>query len=113
MRQVVLDTETTGLDPNDGDRIVEIGSVELIDGCPTGEYLHSYLNPGYSMPAAVQSVHGLSDDFLADKPNFADIADRLRRFLHGAELIIHNAPFDIGFLNAVLRRRNRPSVESQ
>lgn len=103
MRQIVLDTETTGLDPASGHRIIEIGGVELIDRKLTGDRFHVYLNPERDIDAGALEVHGLSLEFLADKPRFADIVNDLLEFLKGAELIIHNAPFDIGFLNHELR----------
>jgi DNA polymerase-3 subunit epsilon len=104
MREIVLDTETTGLDPADGHRIVEIGCVELIDHLPTGNVFHRYLNPERQVPIESQRVHGLTDEFLADKPLFADVADELHEFLGDAPLVIHNASFDIKFLNAELLR---------
>jgi DNA polymerase III subunit epsilon len=110
MREIVLDTETTGLDPADGHRIVEIGCVELIDHLPTGNVFHRYLNPERLVPIESQRVHGLSDEFLADKPLFAHIADELHEFLGDAPLIIHNASFDIKFLNAELRRVTRAGI---
>lgn len=103
MRQIVLDTETTGLEPAAGHRIIEIGCIELIDRKPTGNRFHVYLNPEREIDAGAVEVHGLSAEFLADKPRFAAIAADLLDFLKGAELIIHNAPFDIGFLNHELR----------
>jgi len=103
-RLVVLDTETTGLDALGDDRVVEIGAVELIGCLPSGREFHSYLNPGRAMPAAAERVHGLSDAFLADKPTFAEIAGDLVSFLGDSSLVIHNAAFDIGFLNAELLR---------
>jgi DNA polymerase-3 subunit epsilon len=99
MRQIVLDTETTGLDPAAGHRIIEIGCVELMERKLTGNRFHVYLNPEREIDSGAVEVHGLSLEFLTDKPKFADIADDLMDFLGGAELIIHNAPFDIGFLN--------------
>jgi DNA polymerase-3 subunit epsilon len=103
MRQIVLDTETTGLDPASGHRIIEIGCVELLNRKLTGNRFHVYLNPDREIDAGAVEVHGLSMAFLADKPRFPDIAPDLLEFLKGAELIIHNAPFDIGFLNHELR----------
>ncbi|MGX2039443.1 DNA polymerase III subunit epsilon [Methylocaldum sp. MU1018] len=99
MRQVVLDTETTGLDPAEGHRIIEIGCVELINRRLTGNRFHVYLNPERDIDPGAVEVHGLSAEFLADKPRFADIVEDLLAYIKGAELIIHNAPFDIGFLN--------------
>lgn len=112
MRQVVVDTETTGLNPSSGDRIVEIACVELIDSRISGEEFHYYLNPEMPMPAAALEVHGLKDDFLADKPCFSEIARQLATFLQDAELIIHNAPFDLAFLNAELLRCKHLPIES-
>jgi DNA polymerase-3 subunit epsilon len=100
MREVVLDTETTGLDPEQGDRIVEIGAVELLNHLPTGRTWHVYLNPDRAMPEEAFKIHGLSDAFLSDKPRFADVAADLIGFLGTAQLVIHNAAFDMKFLNA-------------
>ncbi len=108
MREIVLDTETTGLDPADGHRIIEIGCVELIDHVPTGLEFHRYLNPERDVPLESQRVHGLSDAFLTDKPLFAAIIDELDEFLGDAPLVIHNAAFDIKFLNAEYLRLMRP-----
>ena len=110
MREIVLDTETTGLDPLDGHRLVEIGCVELINRIPSGQTFHRYFNPERSMPAEAFAVHGLSDEFLKDKFFFAEIADDLIAFLADAPLVIHNAAFDIGFLNAELERAGRPLI---
>lgn len=107
MRQVFLDTETTGLDPRTGDRIVEIGCVELVKRKLTGNNLHLYLNPERDMPEEAQRIHGLSSEFLSDKPKFAEIVDQLLDYVDGAEIIIHNADFDVGFLNAELARVGR------
>ncbi len=104
MRQLVLDTETTGLEPASGHRIIEIGCVELLDRKLTGNRFHVYLNPERAVDAGAVEVHGLSTEFLADKPRFADIAQDFLRFIDGAELIIHNAPFDVGFLDYELSR---------
>lgn len=106
-RQIFLDTETTGLSPEAGDRIVEIGCIEMVDRRLSGRTLHLYLNPERSSHPDALKVHGLTDDFLADKPLFADIAEQLAEFVHGAEVIIHNAAFDVGFLDAELRRAGR------
>jgi len=111
MRQIVIDTETTGLSPAAGDRIVEIGGVELIDGLATGQQFHCYLNPDRDMPATAQAVHGLTDGFLADKSRFADIAEQLIGFVSGAELVIHNAPFDLSFLNSEMARCGKLPIE--
>ena len=111
-REIVLDTETTGLSPATGDRIVEIGCVELINHIPTGKHLHLYLNPERSMPEEAFRVHGLSDEFLRDKPKFADKADEFLAFIEESTLVIHNAPFDMGFLNSELERAGRPSLRN-
>ena len=110
MREVVLDTETTGLDPADGHRIVEIGCVELFDHVPTGNVFQRYLNPERLVPVESTRVHGLTDEFLADKPLFADIADELHAFLGDAPLVIHNASFDIKFVNAENLRIMRAAI---
>lgn len=99
MRQIILDTETTGLSPKKGDRIVEIGCVELIDRKLTGNTYHQYINPERSMPEEAFNIHGISDKFLADKPVFSFIAKEFIDFVKDSELIIHNAPFDVGFIN--------------
>lgn len=109
-REIVLDTETTGLEPNNGDRIVEIGCVELVNHFPTGRNLHLYINPERSMPAEAFAVHGLSEDFLKDKPVFADLAAEFAEFIGEDMLIIHNAAFDVGFINAEFARVGRPPV---
>jgi len=103
-REIVLDTETTGLDPLTGDRVVEIGCVELLNHIPTGQHLHLYINPQRDMPEEAFRVHGLSATFLADKPLFAEVAGAFIDFIADSTLIIHNAGFDIGFLNAELSR---------
>src|SRR6476646_168348 len=108
MRQIVLDTETTGLNPRSGDRIIEIGCVELVNRQLTGNNFHSYLNPERDSEEGALAVHGLTTEFLADKPKFAEIADALRDYVAGAEIIIHNAPFDVGFLDAEFARLNVP-----
>jgi len=102
MREIIFDTETTGLDPLSGDRMVEIGCIELINRVPTGHTFHAYFNPDRTMPAAAEAVHGLSDAFLADKPRFAERAAELLEFLGDSPLVAHNAGFDFGFLNAEL-----------
>ncbi|MDG4646957.1 DNA polymerase III subunit epsilon [Roseibacterium sp. SDUM158017] len=102
MREIVLDTETTGLDPSDGHRIVEIGAVELWHQVPTGRTYHQYINPGRPMPKEAFEVHGLGDEFLADKPAFADIVADFLEFVQADKLVIHNASFDMRFLNAEL-----------
>ena len=110
MRQIFFDTETTGLEAENGDRIIEIGCLEMVDRRMTGNTLHLYINPERSSHPDALKVHGLTDEFLADKPKFAEIADQLIEFLRGAELIIHNAAFDIGFVNAELRRLKRGTL---
>ena len=112
MREVVLDTETTGLSPEKGDRVVEIGCLELENHMATGRTYHCYINPEITMPSGAQDVHGLSDEFLADKPLFAGIVDEFLVFAGDDPLIIHNAAFDMGFLNAELRRLGRPALPS-
>ena len=107
MRQIFLDTETTGLSPESGDRIVEIGCIEMVNRRLTGETRHVYLNPERKGQEEAIRIHGLTDEFLADKPKFAEVATDLLDFLAGAEVIIHNAAFDVGFLNAELKRLKR------
>lgn len=102
MREIVMDTETTGLDPHQGDRIVEIGGVELLNHMPTGRTYHQYINPERSMPQEAFAVHGLGDDFLRDKPVFKSIAQEFLDFVGDAKLVIHNASFDMKFINAEL-----------
>ena len=102
MREIVLDTETTGFEPDSGDRIVEIGAVELYNHMPTGRTFHKYINPQRAMPEAAFAVHGLGDDFLQDKPLFSEIAQEFLDFVQDARLVIHNAAFDMKFLNAEL-----------
>ena len=99
MRQIVLDTETTGIDPRQGHKVIEIGCVELVDRKLTGENFHVYINPQRNVEEEAVAVHGLTDSFLSDKPIFAIIADEFLSFIKGADLIIHNSPFDVGFLN--------------
>ncbi|GHD39699.1 DNA polymerase III subunit epsilon [Thalassobaculum fulvum] len=110
MREIVLDTETTGLDPETGDRIVEIGCLELINHVPTGRTLHHYINPERDMPQAAFEVHGLSTEFLSGYPVFAALADEIVEFLGDAVLVIHNAAFDMKFINSELRRLGRPEI---
>jgi DNA polymerase-3 subunit epsilon len=110
VREIVLDTETTGLDPFDGHRIVEIGCVELLNRIPTGRVWHRHLNPEREIPFQAVEVHGLSYDFLRDKPRFAELADDMLGFIEGAVLVMHNAAFDFGFLNAELDRLERPPL---
>ena len=109
MREIVLDTETTGLDPKSGDRIVEIGAIELFNHMPTGKTFHEYLNPEKKMPQEAFAVHGLSDDFLKGKPLFRQIMENLTTFIGESKMIIHNAAFDMKFLNAeLLKAGGRP-----
>ena len=110
MREIVLDTETTGLEPATGDRIVEIGAVELFNHMPTGKNYHQYLNPDRSMPKEAFDVHGLGDDFLRDKPRFKAIAPAFLAFIGDARLVIHNAAFDMKFLNAELTAAGLPPL---
>ena len=110
MREIVFDTETTGLDPYQGDRLVEIGCVELINGFPSGNSFHRYLNPERDMPEGAFKVHGLSIEFLKDKPLFAGVCDEFIAFIGDAPLIAHNAMFDLGFINAELERCKRAAI---
>ena len=110
MREIVLDTETTGLDPETGDRLVEIGAVELFNHMPTGRTYHQYINPMRAMSADAFAVHGLGDDFLRDKPVFAAIVDTFLDFVGDASLVIHNASFDMKFINAELGWAGRPAI---
>lgn len=110
MREIVLDTETTGFDPDTGDRIVEIGAIELMNYLPTGRHFHVYINPERDMPAEALAVHGLTQEFLSDKPRFADICGDFVAFVGDARLIIHNAAFDMKFLNWELRRAGLPTM---
>jgi DNA polymerase-3 subunit epsilon len=111
MREIVFDTETTGLDPQGGDRLAEIGCIEMVNRVETGRTFHSYFNPERSMPAAAEAVHGLSDSFLADKPRFADRVDELLEFLGSSPLVAHNAGFDFGFVDAELARCGLPPLD--
>ncbi len=111
-RQIVLDTETTGLSAENGDRIIEIGCVELVGRKLTGNNLHFYLNPERDSHEDALKVHGISNEFLRDKPRFAEVADDILRYLEGAEVIIHNAAFDLGFLDKELERLGRPALRS-
>jgi len=113
MRQIFLDTETTGLSPDSGDRIIEIGCLEMLNRRLTGNNKHFYLNPERPNSEGAVKVHGLTDAFLADKPLFAAIADELLAYLAGAEIVIHNAAFDVGFLDAELKRIARPRLAGQ
>ena len=110
MREIVLDTETTGLDPSFGHRIVEIGCVELFNRLPTGEVFHVYINPDRSMPEAAFNIHGLSSDFLKTKPVFSEVVKQFLEFIKGSPLIIHNAAFDLAFINAELTKLKKPSL---
>jgi len=111
VRQIVLDTETTGLEVGQGHRIIEIGCVEMVNRKLTGNHYHQYINPGREIDQGAIEVHGITEDFLADKPAFDQVASEFLAFVEGAELIIHNAPFDIGFLDAELRQlKDRPGA---
>lgn len=110
MREIVLDTETTGFEPEQGDRIVEIGAVELWNHVPTGETYHVYINPERDMPEEAFKVHGLSEEFLSDKPVFRDVAQGFVDFVQDSKMVIHNASFDMKFLNAELRWLGRPPL---
>ena len=112
MRRIVLDTETTGLEPESGHRIIEVACLEMHGRRPTGRHFHRYVNPERAIDAAASQVHGLTLEDLADKPRFADIADELIEFVEGCELLIHNAPFDVAFLDAELKRLGRPALAS-
>ena len=112
MRQIFLDTETTGLSPENGDRMVEIGCIEMDNRRLTGRHLHFYLNPERKNGEGAVAVHGLTDEFLSDKPLFAHVVDEILEFVSGAEIIIHNASFDVGFLNEELRRCGRPKFST-
>ena len=106
-REIVLDTETTGIDPKDGHRIIEIGALEMDNHMPTGKQLHLYINPERDIDAGAVAIHGLTSEFLADKPVFADIVDEFLNFVGDSPMVIHNAPFDMGFVNAELARLAR------
>ena len=110
MREIVLDTETTGLDPLQGHRLIEIGCIELVNRFPSGQHFHRYLNPERAVPQEAFAIHGLSDEFLKDKPRFADIVDELIAFIGAAPLVAHNALFDLSFLNAEFERCAREAV---
>jgi DNA polymerase III subunit epsilon len=111
MREIIFDTETTGFDPHNGDRMVEIGCIEMVDRVMTGETFHCYFNPGRAMPSAAEQVHGLSEKFLSDKPLFVQKAPDLLRFLGDAPLVAHNASFDFGFLNMELSNCGHSPVD--
>ena len=121
MREIVIDTETTGLEPADGHRVVEIGAIELFNHIPTGRVFHSYINPERDMPAEALQVHGLTSAFLQDQPVFAEVVDALLQFLNSdgednhapARLVIHNAAFDLAFINHELRRAGRPILDGE
>src|SRR5271156_2569943 len=113
MREIVLDTETTGLDPLRGDRLVEIGCVEIFNRMPTGQTYHVYINPERDMPKEAFDVHGLSSEFLADKPLFSAVVQGFLDFIGDAPLVIHNASFDISFINAELERIKRPAISRE
>jgi DNA polymerase-3 subunit epsilon len=113
MREIIFDTETTGLDPIQGDRMVEIGCIELVNRFPTGKTLHCYFNPERDMPEQALKIHGLTGEFLKDKPLFADKVEELIAFLGDAQLVAHNAMFDLGFLNAELERAGRAAVSRE
>ncbi len=110
MREIVFDTETTGLSPNDGHRLVEIGCVEIVNRVATGRTFHAYINPDRSMPSEAEAVHGLSATFLSDKPRFDSIVGELMEFLGDCPLVAHNAMFDFGFVNAELARCDLPPI---
>jgi DNA polymerase-3 subunit epsilon len=110
LREIVLDTETTGLDPRKGDRLIEVGCIELLNRIPTGREFHRYINPERTVPAEAEAVHGLSTAFLLDKPLFAEVADEFVDFIAGDTLVIHNAMFDVGFLNMELERLAKPAL---
>ncbi len=110
MREIVMDTETTGLDPSTGDRIVEIGCVELLNHMPTGRTYHQYINPKRSMPKEAFEVHGLGDEFLSDKPVFSEVGQQFLDFIGDSKLVIHNAAFDMKFLNAELKWMGLPQI---
>lgn len=113
MREIVLDTETTGFDPRTGDRMVEIGAVELFNHMPTGRTYHQYINPERDMPQGAFEVHGLSEEFLRDFPVFSEVAQAFLDFIGDAQLVIHNAKFDVPFLNAELEWCNKPQIPMQ
>ena len=110
LREIVMDTETTGLDPANGDRLIELGCIEIVNRIPTRQEFHRYLNPERAIHRDAVAVHGLTDDFLKDKPLFKDIADEFLAFIGEAPLVAHNASFDLGFINAELERARRPPL---
>ena len=113
MREIILDTETTGLDPAAGHRIVEIGCVELVNYVATGRTFQRFINPEMEMPAEALAIHGLTDEFLAQKPIFAEVADAFMEFIDESTLVIHNAEFDLGFINAELERLGRAPMAAE
>lgn len=113
MRHIILDTETTGLNPMTGDRIVEIGCVEMVNRRLTGNHLHYYINPERDVPESAVNVHGLTAEFLSDKPLFSSIADEIMSFVKDAEVVIHNAPFDLGFLDMEFKLLKKPIFSKQ
>ncbi|MFZ5561283.1 MAG: DNA polymerase III subunit epsilon [Pseudomonadota bacterium] len=112
MRQIILDTETTGIDPLQGHRLIEVGCLEMVNRRLTGRVFHRYVNPGREVEAGAMAVHGITDEFLADKPRFGSIAEEFLEFIRGAELVIHNAPFDVGFIDHEFRllKRGLPTL---
>ncbi len=116
MREIVLDTETTGIDPSQGHRIIEIGALEILNQTPSGEQLHIYINPEREIDAGAVAIHGLTNEFLDDKPVFADIVDDFLAFIGDSMMVIHNAPFDMGFINAAdtltMARRKFPGAQA-
>lgn len=112
MRRIVLDTETTGLEPELGHRVIEVAALELQGRQQTGRHFHRYLHPDRDIDPEAQKVHGLTLEFLADKPRFPEVCDELLEFVEGAEVLIHNAPFDVAFLNAELKRAGRPGIDT-
>lgn len=113
LREIAFDTETTGLNPRDGDRLVEIGGVELVNHVPTGRTYHVYINPERDVPMEAYNVHGLSTEFLADKPKFHDVAEDFLAFVGNGRLVIHNASFDMGFINMELERIGKPAIGNE
>ena len=111
MRQITLDIETTGLNPNEGHKIIEIGCVELIDNFPTGNTWQSYINPNRSVPQEAYEIHGLTEEFLSTKPTFYEISESFINFIKNSELVIHNAKFDMGFINYELEENNIPAIK--
>lgn len=113
MRQIVLDTETTGLEPQQGHKIIEIGCVEVVNRRLTGRHYHQYINPGREVEQGAMEVHGITNEFLADKPSFAAICDDFWEFIRGAQLVIHNAPFDVGFINHEFAQLGKPPLQGE